>query len=139
MSTVNYKDIFDAIVTSIETYPSFSLHHVDQLDWIDDEGKLQQSAVNNGFSVFVSGKEEDGEYSGLNANMLNFNIEFALDATHNNYLSKLGYCEEVIVGLEDVSQSNIKIHHVLPVFSCEIENKLVRVKFNEIYFITPNR
>lgn len=139
MAYINYKNIIDDVVDKIEAYPSHSFRHVDRNDWIDNEGKLANSVVDNGFSVFIEGKAEDEDLASYNLGLLNLNIQFALTAMHNNYLSTLGYCEDAIIYLKNVSSTNLKINKADPYFTCEIEGDIVRVDFSDVKFTSPNK
>lgn len=138
-NVINYKDIVDAVNEKFESYPSHSFRSVDRVEWVDEEGHLAQSDVGNSVSVFVESKVEDEEYASYNVGLLTLNVQFALDALHNNYLSVLGHCEQAVLSLEGVSQNNLKIEKVSPYYSCEIEGDLVRVEFSDVQFTSPNQ
>jgi hypothetical protein len=140
MAITNFLDIITDVKKSIEAYPSHSFKHVERYEWVDAEGGFPQGLVGGSFSVFVDEVSDDDDLINQDDNMLFLNIQFALDAIHDNYLKALGHCQAAIVRLENISQDNILISKALPYFSCEAaDNRLVRVEFEEVKFTINNR
>lgn len=140
MSITNFVDIVGDVKRSIEAYPSHSFTHVERYEWVDADGNFPQGLVGGSFSVFVSEVSDDDDLINQDDSILFVNIQFALDALHDNYLKYLGHCQSAIVRLENITQDNILISKVLPYFACEsTDNRLVRVEFEEVKFTISNR
>ena len=136
---IDYSDISDTIVNSIESYTSHSFKHVDRIDWLDAEGTFPQGLVGGSFSVFMESADDNEILVSEETSLLEINVQFALDGRHGNYVEELGYAQDAVLNLQDVSGSYFKIQKVQPWFTCETLGSFVRVEFENVQFIVPNR
>ena len=135
MPIVAYNTFVGAIKTSIEAYGSNTFKYVSRDRWLDDEGKLLQALVNNSFSIFISGKLDDESLESITDQLLELDIQFALDGKHDNYLSTLGHCEAAIREILGLSYGEIKKTNYNPDLELIPDGDKVRAIFTVNYII----
>ena len=137
---IDYSDISDTIVNSVESYTSHSFKHVDRINWLDSEkGVFAQGLVGGSFSVFMESADDNEILVTEETSLLEVNVQFALDGRHGNYIKELGYAQDAVLKLQEVSGSSFKIQKVQSWFTCETLDSFVRVEFENVQFIVPNR
>lgn len=139
MAVIDFSEVHDAIVDKIESYTSHSFLNVDRVSWIDSEGHFSQGLLGNSFSPLIETSDEYEENVSETVSLLSVNIQFALDGRHGNYTKTLGYAQEAILKLQEVSGSYFNIQNVKPYFTCETVDDFVRVEFENVEFVIPNR
>lgn len=132
---IDYKELVNKVKDTISNYQNRQFSYVERTKWIDNLETFPASNVNR-FTVFVESKTENEESSCINSYILNLNVQFVLEGTNDNYLSVLGYCEEAVKLLRDVSYSAFKIIKADPYFELTLSNNFVIVNFNGLQFIT---
>lgn len=131
MSIIDYKDIVDAVVAKIESYSEYDFTYTNK--WIDNEGKILASSLNNKFNVFIN-KKFINEFGSHDQNMLNIGVEFILTQQHDYYLTILGHCEAAIYSLGSIKNKDL-LPRILRVFECEKLDEYVRVIFPEVNYL----
>ena len=133
---INYNDLVGLVGDKIESYSSHSFTKIDKI-LLDDGGEQPIAAgyAGKGFSVFVESVEDDTELINEDDGLLTLKLEFVLDAYHDNYLKTLGYTQSAVKTLQQVSGSDFLINKLKPYFTCEVENKFVRVGYESTFTI----
>lgn len=138
MTTGLFYEIVEAIKQTILDYPDLEFKYVERNRWIDRENRLARSAVNLGFSVKIDLiRENDTEFNqeDENLDLLSVNIQFALDANHDNYLNYIGHCIDAIMTLEDMDYSSVELAPIQPYFTSDIIAGLYIMDFDNLNFL----
>lgn len=133
----DFKGLVDSVKSKIENYASHSFHHIPRSDWLGTD-KFKAAYAGSAYSVLLQDFDEGDSVSAAH-NDATVNIQFALDATHDNYLDQLNYCKEALLQVRQVSGSYSVKDKVYPYFNCEVVDDYMRVEFlNTIFLIEDN-